>query len=72
MMDNSIPVASKENTKKKTGKKRNNLIDDLKMEIASELGIVEQIQDSGWQSLSPRVSGKIGGKLAQRLKKMGK
>jgi hypothetical protein len=42
------------------------------MEIASELGLIEQIQDSGWDSLSPRASGQIGGKLAQRLKQMTK
>ncbi|RNC29646.1 MAG: hypothetical protein AWM53_00262 [Candidatus Dichloromethanomonas elyunquensis] len=57
---------------KRGSKKQNSFIDDLKMEIASELGIIDQIEDSGWQSLSPRVSGKIGGKLSQRLRKMGK
>ncbi|NLI91899.1 MAG: small, acid-soluble spore protein, alpha/beta type [Peptococcaceae bacterium] len=63
---------SREEKTKSVSKKQNNLIDDLKLEIASELGIVEQIKDKGWQSLSPRISGKIGGKLSQRLKKMGK
>lgn len=53
-------------------KKKNNLIEDLKMEIASELGIMQEVERKGWQSLSPRVSGKIGGLLAQRLKKMDK
>lgn len=57
---------------KKTKSKKMSLIDDLKMEIASELGIVEQIENEGWDSLSPRVSGQIGGKLSQRLRKMGK
>jgi len=50
--------------------KKNNLIEELKMEIASELGLIEDIREKGWHSLSPRLSGKIGGKLAQRLKKI--
>jgi len=58
-------------TNTKIRKQKVGLIEELKMEIASELGIAEQIQDKGWDSLSPRVSGKIGGKLSQKLKKMG-
>ncbi len=59
------------NTNKgKSKKKQNTLIDDLKIEIASELGIMEEVEKKGWQSLSPRVSGKIGGLLSQRLRKM--
>lgn len=57
---------------RKARNKRSDLMEDLKMEIASELGLVEQIVDKGWHSLSPRISGKIGGKLAQRLKRIGK
>ncbi|KUO66314.1 MAG: spore protein [Gracilibacter sp. BRH_c7a] len=53
---------------RKTKNKQADLIEDLKMEIATELGIIEQINNKGWNSLSPRVSGKIGGKIAQRLK----
>ncbi|WP_025205820.1 small, acid-soluble spore protein, alpha/beta type [Dehalobacter restrictus] len=44
----------------------------MKMEIASELGIIQQVQNEGWDSLSPRISGKIGGKLSQRLKRINK
>jgi len=53
-------------------KKKNDLIENLKMEIASELGIMQEVENKGWESLSPRVSGRIGGLLSQRLKKMGK
>lgn len=66
-------MSKKENTAnnvRKAKKKQPDLIEDLKMEIASELGIVDQIKNQGWHSLSPRVSGKIGGKLSQKLKKM--
>jgi len=58
---------------KAKGNKVNNgdeLIENLKMEIAAELGIIEQINNEGWASLSPRLSGKIGGILSQRLKKI--
>lgn len=63
---------SKKSEKKSIKKvnKQYELIENLKMEIASELGIMEEIQSNGWQSLSPRVSGKIGGLLSGKLKKM--
>lgn len=57
---------------RKAKNKQLDLIQDLKMEIATELGITEQIINKGWHSLSPRDSGKIGGMLSQRLRKMGK
>ena len=57
---------------RKSKNKQADLIEDLKMEIATELGIMEQINNQGWNSLSPRISGKIGGKIAQRLKNFGK
>lgn len=57
---------------RKSKNKQADLIEDLKMEIATELGFMEQINNQGWNSLSPRVSGKIGGKIAQRLKNFGK
>ncbi|MGI6449380.1 MAG: small, acid-soluble spore protein, alpha/beta type [Desulfitobacteriia bacterium] len=56
---------------RKARNKQMDLIEELKMEIATELGIIEQINNHGWHSLSPRESGKIGGKLSQRLKKLG-
>ncbi|HHV64170.1 MAG TPA: small, acid-soluble spore protein, alpha/beta type [Peptococcaceae bacterium] len=56
---------------RKARNKQMDLIEELKMEIATELGIMEQINNFGWHSLSPRESGKIGGKLSQRLKKLG-
>lgn len=55
-----------------TRNKQKELVENLKMEIATELGIIEQVRTQGWHSLSPKESGKIGGKLSQRLKHMGK
>lgn len=57
---------------RKSKNKQADLIEDLKMEIATELGFMEQINNQGWNSLSPRVSGKIGGRIAQRLKNFNK
>lgn len=57
---------------RKAKNKQADLIEELKMEIAAELGLIEQVRYNGWHSLSPRVSGKIGGKLSQRLKQLKK
>ncbi|MGI5900974.1 MAG: small, acid-soluble spore protein, alpha/beta type [Desulfitobacteriia bacterium] len=46
--------------------------EELIEELKKELGIAEEVQKNGWHSISPRVSGKLGGKLAQRLKRLGK
>ena len=35
--------------------------DQLKLEIARELGLIEKIEAGGWKSLSPKETGRIGG-----------
>lgn len=40
----------------------------MKYEIARELGLFEKVQAVGWQGLTARETGKIGGLLAQRKK----
>ncbi|NLX89059.1 MAG: small, acid-soluble spore protein, alpha/beta type [Syntrophomonadaceae bacterium] len=42
--------------------------DRLKIEIAKELGIWEQVQNEGWESLSNAVCGKVGGLMSKRLR----
>lgn len=42
--------------------------DLLKMEIARELGIWEQIESQGWESLSNADCGRVGGIMKQRLR----
>ncbi len=42
--------------------------DILKMEIAKEMGIWDQVEKEGWQSLSNATCGKVGGIMKQRLK----
>ncbi|RJE46883.1 MULTISPECIES: small, acid-soluble spore protein, alpha/beta type [unclassified Dehalobacter] len=72
MKENSTKLNTGNTNKKDNKKKRPDFIEEMKMEIASELGIIQQVKNEGWDSLSPRISGKIGGKLSQRLKRINK
>ena len=40
--------------------------DLLKMEIAKELGLWEQIEKEGWESLSNAACGRVGGLMSRR------
>jgi Small, acid-soluble spore proteins, alpha/beta type. len=42
--------------------------EQLKLEIAKELGLYEKIREHGWKSLSPKETGRIGGLLSRRKK----
>lgn len=42
--------------------------DQLKMEIAKELGIWEQVEKEGWESLSNQACGRVGGIMSKRLR----
>lgn len=42
--------------------------DLMKMEIAKELGLWEQIESQGWGSLTNEACGRIGGLMNKRLK----
>lgn len=44
--------------------------EQLKYEIAEELGLLDKVVESGWKSLSAKESGKIGGILAKRKKEL--
>lgn len=48
--------------------KRIDPLEPLKLEIASELGLLEQVEEKGWHSLSAKEAGKIGGLMTQRRK----
>ncbi|MCL2049676.1 MAG: alpha/beta-type small acid-soluble spore protein [Defluviitaleaceae bacterium] len=43
--------------------------EELKMEIAEELGLLEKVTTNGWKSLTAKESGRIGGILARRKMK---
>lgn len=49
--------------------KRIDPLEPLKMEIAAELGLLEQIHSNGWHSLSAKEAGRIGGIMTQRRRK---
>lgn len=38
----------------------------LKYEIATELGLLDKVLESGWRSLSAKESGRIGGIITKR------
>lgn len=40
----------------------------MKYEIAEELGLLEQVLESGWRSLSAKETGKVGGMMTSRKK----
>lgn len=42
--------------------------DIMKMEIAKELGLWEQVEEHGWESLSNAACGRVGGIMSKRLK----
>ncbi|MBQ3600437.1 MAG: small, acid-soluble spore protein, alpha/beta type [Lachnospiraceae bacterium] len=43
--------------------------EQLKYEIANELGLFEKVISQGWGTLSSKESGKIGGLLANKQRK---
>jgi hypothetical protein len=49
--------------------KRIDPLEPLKMEIAEELGLIDQIKSKGWHSLSAKDAGRIGGLMTQRRRK---
>ncbi len=41
----------------------------LKYEIAAELGLLDQVLESGWKSLTAKQTGRIGGIIGQKNRK---
>lgn len=46
--------------------------EQLKYEIAEELGLLDKVLESGWKSLSAKETGRVGGILASRKKQLAK
>ena len=44
--------------------------EQLKFEIAEELGLGDQVLQKGWKSLTSKESGRIGGLMARRKREM--
>ena len=46
--------------------------EQLKFEIAEELGLGDKVLESGWKSLTSKESGRIGGMITKRKREMQK
>lgn len=46
--------------------------ENLKFEMAEELGLSDKITKEGWKGLTSRESGKIGGMISAKVRKNGK
>lgn len=44
--------------------------EQLKYEIAEELGLLDQVMNDGWKSLSAKETGRIGGLMTKRKREM--
>ena len=44
----------------------------MKLEIAEELGLLDKVMKDGWRALSAKETGKIGGLLAVKKRKLNK
>ncbi|MCI5901301.1 MAG: alpha/beta-type small acid-soluble spore protein [Blautia sp.] len=42
----------------------------VKYEIAQELGVLDQVLENGWKSLSAKETGRIGGLMTRRKKQI--
>ena len=42
----------------------------MKYEIAEELGLLDKVLEEGWKSLSSKETGRIGGLITKRKRKM--
>ncbi len=53
-------------------KKKTDLNEKLKYEIAEELGLLDRVLEGGWRSLTSKETGKIGGLITKKRKEMEK
>ncbi|MTI69760.1 MAG: small, acid-soluble spore protein, alpha/beta type [Firmicutes bacterium] len=58
--------------KNRKKKKIETLEDKMKYEIAAELGLLDKVTSEGWGSLTAKETGRIGGIITVRKKKMKK
>lgn len=43
------------------------VLDRFKYEVASELGILNQVQNQGWDNMTTREVGQVGGQMVKRM-----
>ena len=44
--------------------------EQLKYEIAEELGLLDKVMETGWKSLSAKETGRIGGLITKRKRQL--
>ena len=44
--------------------------EELKYEIAEELGLLDKVMSEGWKSLSAKETGRVGGLMTRRKREM--
>lgn len=53
-------------------KKKTELNEKLKYEIAEELGLLDKVLEGGWRSLTSKETGKIGGLITKKRRELDK
>ena len=51
-------------------KKKNEINEKLKYEIAEELGLLDKVLEGGWKSLTSKETGRIGGLITKKRREM--
>lgn len=44
-----------------------NALDSMKFEIASELGIAQQVKSQGWSTMTSADCGRVGGQMVRKM-----
>ena len=57
-------------SRKSKMKKTPDDIEELKLEIAAELGLLEKVQAVGWAGLSAKETGRMGGLVTKRKREL--
>ncbi len=53
-------------------KKKTELNEQLKYEIAEELGLLDKVLEGGWRSLTSKETGRIGGLITKKRRELDK
>ena len=53
-------------------KKKQTINEQLKYEIAEELGLLDKVLEGGWRSLTSKETGRIGGLITKKRREMQK
>jgi len=54
-------------SKKPVNPQAENALDKMKLEVASELGIANQVTSQGWASMTSADCGRVGGHMVRKM-----